>query len=138
MKKKIPLIEAVRIYNSLQQMANKEMDYSAAHAMVMTKAELEPHIQFFAERERSLLEAFAEKGPDAEPITDEMGRYTVPKAAIRDFEAEREKLNAVEVEFLVRKLRTLPEKITPAQLETLVTAFELPVEESEVDVTDGR
>lgn len=137
MKKKIPLIEAVRIYNSLQQMANKEMDYSTAHAMVMTKAELEPHIQFFAERERALLEAFAEKGPDAEPITDEMGRYTVPKASMRDFEAEREKLNAVEVELRVWKLKTLPERITPAQLETLVTAFELPVDESEVDVTDG-
>lgn len=133
---KTNLITAVKLFDAIVKLSEAPMDYSSAHALVMTKAELEPHITFFAEKESDLLLAYTQKDEEGNPVMEGEGRYVIHKDDAAAFRKEREQLNSVEVEIKKRKLKKLPETITPAILEVLMLAFELP-DESEVNGTDG-
>lgn len=129
--KKISLITAVMLYDAIKKLYDTQLDYSSAHALVMTKNELEPHVMFFAENEKAMIEKYANKDEEGNLISEEDGRFTVSPENAKKFNEERVKLNSVEVEVQERKLKGLPEKISMSTLELLLTAFELPEEGGE-------
>ena len=45
---KTKLITAVKLFDAIAKLSEAPMDYASAHALVMTKMELEPHVTFFA------------------------------------------------------------------------------------------
>ena len=126
---KTTLLNSVMLYDSIMKLSETPLDFSSAHALVMTKAELEPHVQFFAEQEKAILEKYAEKNEKGEPKRDANGSYTIHSEKLNQFKSERTDLNNVEVEVKVRKLKSLPSEITASALEILLKAFEFPEEE---------
>jgi len=115
------LIEAVAAYTAAMQMMEREMDYATAHALLLLKKRLQPHAEFYAERELELARSYGAKDDEGRVQTDELGRFT-----FRDEEAGREhnrrklELGSVELQENWEKLRApRPERISPAVLEAL-------------------
>lgn len=131
---KTNLITAIKLFDAIMKLSETPLDFASAHALVMAKTELGPHVSFFAEKENSLLESYAEKDESGNPITDGEGRFRISTDKAADFQNERTQLNSVEVEITKRKLKSLPETITPAALELLMLAFDLPESEA---IEDG-
>lgn len=125
---KTNLFTAIKLFDAIMKLSETPLDFASAHALVMAKAELEPHVSFFMEQETKLLEKYAEKGEDGAPKMEGEGQYIISKDKIAEFREERQQLNGVEVEITKRKLKKLPDAITPAALEVLMLAFEFPEE----------
>jgi hypothetical protein len=128
---KTNLLTAIKLIDAIMKLSETPLDFASAHALVMAKAELEPHVRFFMEQEEKLLEKYAEKGEDGTPKTEGEGQYVIAKDKVAEFQRERVQLNGVEVEITKRKLKSIPTEITPAALEVMLLAFEFP-DESEV------
>lgn len=131
---KTNLFTAIKLFDAIMKLSETPLDFASAHALVMTKTELGPHVSFFVEKENALLESYAEKDESGNLITDGEGRFRISADRATDFQNERAQLNGVEVEITKRKLKKLPNAITPSALELLMLAFDLP--ESEV-IEDG-
>jgi len=125
---KTTLIQATRAYQAIGALSETPMDFASAHALVLAKRELEPHVAFFAEQEAELIRRYAETDENGEPVTGGPGQYRLREAEMPNFLRERTELNGVEVEITARKLRRLPETISPAALEALLEVFQLPEE----------
>lgn len=125
---KTTLIQATRAYQAIGAFSEIPMDYASAHALVLMKRELEPHVAFFAEKEAELIRRYAETDDNGDPVTGDPGQYRLRAAELPDFLRERAELNGVEVEITGRKLQRLPETISPAALEALLAVFQLPEE----------
>lgn len=132
---KITLLNAVNLYTAIQELSEKPLDFASAHAVVMAKRELEPHVQFFAENEADLVKKYAEKDENGNPIEAAPGSFKISAQDYRSFTNERVKLNNVEAEISQRKLNTIPEQIKPSTLETLMKVFDFPA--MEVNDPDG-
>lgn len=132
---KTNLLSAVMLFEAIMKLSETPMDFASAHSLVMTKNELAPHVSFFAEKEDALLEKYSDKNEEGKAISDGGGHYRISRENVGKFTEERNQLNAVEVEITKRKLASVPKTITPAVLETLLSAFEFP--ESEVDDIGG-
>ena len=126
---KTNLFTAIKLFEAIMKLSETPLDFATAHALVMAKAELEPHVNFFMEQETKLLEKYAEKDKDGSPKMEAEGQYIIAKGKITEFREERQQLNNVEVEIMKRKLKKLPDAITPAVLEALMLAFDFPEEE---------
>ena len=119
------------LYEAIKKLSDTQLDYSSAHALVMTKNELEPHVMFFAENEKAMIETYADQDEEGNLISEADGRFTVRPENAKKVNEDRVKLNSVEVEVTKRKLKELPEKITVSTLELLLTAFQFPEEGGE-------
>lgn len=126
---KTTLNKAVKIYEAIKELEDMPLGFSTAHALVLTKAELEPHVAFFIEKETALIEKYAVKDADGNPEADEKGRFHLHPNDLKAFNEERDSLNSVEVEIKVRKIKELPASIKPATLEALLPVFNFPEED---------
>lgn len=128
---KIKLIEAVKLYEALATMSDKEVPFSTAHTLVLTKNELKPHVEFYAEKEFGIISEYAEKDADGNLVDEGNGRFRIPAKNAREAQDKRSELNAIEVEITKRKIKTMPENITLSNIEALMLGFELPEEEQD-------
>lgn len=128
---KLSLITAVKLYEAVLKLSDTELDFASAHALLLTRNELAPHIGFFAESEKGIVLKYAEKDENGNPIVDFSNQYTIPSEYVDRFTSERKELFEIEVEISKRKLKTVPDKISPNALELLEIAFELPGEVNE-------
>jgi hypothetical protein len=107
---------------AVQALMEQPFPYKTAHALVMLKRELQPHVEFFSQEEMKLVEEFAEKDVVNKKIlwTDKGAfRFESGKDPSK-YAKRRADLGAVEVDWGVERVKVpFPASITPAQLEAL-------------------
>lgn len=115
------LIRCVNAYSAVASMMNKEWDYSTAHALMLLKKELQPHVDFYSEEELKLVQEYAQKDEKGKVIWKGSGGFSFrnPRAAEKYNRKIRE-LGAVEVEKeFVPVKAAAPQSIQPVILEAL-------------------
>lgn len=116
------LLECVTAYMAVQALMEQPFPYKAAHALMMLKRELQPHVEFFSKEEMKLVAEFAEKDKEKQTIqwTDKGAfRFAAGKDP-REYAARRENLSATDIEWGIKRIKVpCPASITPAQLEAL-------------------
>lgn len=130
---KTTLDKAVKIYEAVKELEDTPLGFSTAHALVLAKAELEPHVAFYIEKETALIEKYAVKDADGNPEADEKGRFHLHPDDLTAFNEERDSLNSVEVEIKARKIKELPTTIKASTLEALLLVFDFPEDEEAGD-----
>lgn len=114
------LINCVTAYVVLRELMDKEFDYKTAHALLMLSRKLKPHVDFYGEKERKLMEKFA--------VKDECGRVKLNKnswtledpSRVDEYREEIISLGAVTVEGFDEPVRvSATPAIKPSQLEAL-------------------
>lgn len=115
------LIQCVNAYAAAVAMMQREWDYETAHALVLLKGRLQPHVDFFTGEEMKLVEEFAVRDKNGKTAWNENGTFTFaqPERA-QEYAEQRTKLGAVEVNEGWKTLRVpRPESIKPVHLEAL-------------------
>lgn len=115
------LLQCVTAYIAVQSLMEQECPYRTAHALFMLKKKLQPHVELFSQKERELVEAFAEKDGKGRVVYTEKGTFRFAAGADREaYARRREELAAVvvEEEFPVVKV-PFPAAVKPAHLEAL-------------------
>ena len=115
------LIQCVNAYAAALAMMQQEWDYETAHALVLLKTKLQPHVDFFTSEELKLVEEFAVKNTDRKTAWNGNGTFTFaqPERA-QEYTQRRTKLGAVEVDEDWRAMKVpRPASIKPVHLEAL-------------------
>ena len=114
------LINCVTAYVVLRELMDKEFDYDTAHKIMMLSRKLKPHVDFYGEKERQIMEKFA--------VKDELGRVKLEKnswtlkdpCAVDEYRAEITSLGGVVVEGFEEAVRvSATPQIKPSHLEAL-------------------
>lgn len=115
------LMQCANAYMAVMGMMEKEWDYATAYALVELKRELYPHVVFYQQEERKLVERYAARDEKGKILWDGNGRFVFrePERA-QEYSARRQELGLVEAEGAFQPRRvSRPESIRPAQLEAL-------------------
>ncbi len=115
------LKQCVTAWQALNVLAKTEMDYGSAHKLVMLRAALRPHVQFYNEEEISLADKYAAHDKDGHIVFrgPDVAEFSTAEN-LAAFTAERIKLDAVELtEDIPPVTIKAPERITPEQIEAL-------------------
>ena len=115
---KLKLKEAVKVYAAVREMMEREAGFAFAHALCVAKGALEPHVQFFTEKEMGLIKKYAEPGEDGS-LTDQEGRFKVQADKAEEYFREKGELDDVEIE-LEKIPSPAPERVSGRILELLV------------------
>ncbi len=119
------LIECVNAYLALEGLMQKELDFGTAHALVMLRRELEPHVQFFGAEERKLAKEYAELDEAGELKLSDGGRFEMRAGAdAAEYERRRRELGMVEVEDIKPRRAGNIGAVKPAVLEALSAFLE--------------
>lgn len=112
------LHEAVRAYLTIQTLSSRELDYKTAHALMITKKRLQPHVEFYSSEEMKLAEAYGEKDEKGKLIYREGGRFNIAGDG-DEYVTKKNALGEVTVEDFEPIKVPVPERITAEQLEAL-------------------
>lgn len=115
------ILKAVAAYMAAMQLMEQELDYKTAHALVLLKSRLQPHVDYYSHEEMKLAQAYGRKDEDGRLDMNDAGRFTLesPEAA-EEFNRKKLELAQVEIQEEWEKLRVpQPERIKPAVLEAL-------------------
>lgn len=115
------LIQCVEAYTALQGLMNENCDYATAHALVQLRRALAPHVEFFLDGERRLVDEFAAKNGRGEVVYTGPAKFRfADESRAGEYARRRTELGSVEVEEEFRKFSVrAPRRITPAQLDAL-------------------
>ena len=126
------LIECVNAYMAVQALMEVECDYRTAHALVVLKKRLLPHVEFFSAEEMKLVEAYAARGEDGKVKMDGSRFVFAPGADTAAYARRRAELGTVEVEEEFPVLHApLPPKVKPVHIEALEKFIEFQVDGGE-------
>ena len=103
------------------QLMEQELDYKTAHALVLLKSRLQPHVNYYAQEEMKLVQQYGKKDDKGQIDMTDAGRLTLesPEAA-EEFNRKKMELAQVDVQEEWEKIKCpCPEKIKPAVLEAL-------------------
>lgn len=120
---KITLGNCVKSYQAINELMDERLDFSTAHALLMAKREIEPHVEFFAEKESELINRYAAKTSDGEVIFNGHS-FELDKLKAGEFQKEKLSLLSVEIEITKRTLKNVPEIIKGNVLEGLIYIFD--------------
>ena len=115
------ILKAVTAYLAAMQLMEQEMDYKTAHALVLLKSRLQPHVEYYSQEERKLAQTYGKKDENGCIDMSDNGRFTLesPEAA-EEFNRKKTELAQVEIQEEWEKLKCpCPEKIKPVILEAL-------------------
>lgn len=115
------ILKAVVAYTALNQLMEQEMDYKTAHALVLLKSRLQPHVEFYDKEEANLVLRYGKKNDNGGVDLKENGAFlieTVKEA--EEFRKKQQELDTVDIQEEWEKIKCpCPEKIKPAVLEAL-------------------
>lgn len=117
------LLKAVEAHRAVCEEMGRETGFAFAHALCMAKAELDPHVQFFAKEEMALIQKYAETNEDG-GVLDQDGSFKVKPGEAENFFKAKAELDAVEVEVEKVKVSTPPERISGKALELLLEVMD--------------
>lgn len=126
------LTQWVNAYMAVQSMMGEEWDYQTAHALVTLKRRLYPHVVFYQQEERKLVEEYAARDEKGEIIWSGDGRFVFRDPGQgEEYARRRAQLCAVEVQETLTPLKVpKPRRIKPVQLEALEGFMEFGGEEA--------
>lgn len=115
------LIQCVNAYTAIMALEERECDYKTAHALVMMKRKLQPHIEFFTKHEMRLVEEYARRGEDGKiELTDRGSFVFADPTKAAEYARRRTDLGMVDVgEDITPLCVPAPAAIRPAHLEAL-------------------
>lgn len=120
---KMTILKCLRAYKAILELENEKLDFSTAHTFVMAKRALEPHAEFYTEKEREIVEKYAIPDKDGN-IFSANGQFKMSANSTVDFKRDKVELDAVEVEVEIKgKIKNLPE-VKPSVLDALLDVFE--------------
>ncbi len=115
------ILKAVTAYTAAMQLMEQEVDYKTAHALVLLKSRLQPHVNYYAQEEMKLAQAYGKKDENGRIDMNDSGRFTLesPEAA-EEYNRKKMELAQVDIQEEWEKIKCpCPEKIKPAVLEAL-------------------
>ena len=132
------LIDIVSAYMAVTQLMDLDFGYRDAYALVMLKNELQPQAEFFAEKERQLMEEYGDKGEDGAVKPDAGGKFGISDPArLAEYSRKRGELYALDTDTVFsRRKMTAPKTIRPAQLAALMPFMDF--KEAENADTSGK
>ena len=115
------LRQCIAAWQALRALAAQTMDYKSAHALVLLKERLRPHVAYFSSTEMELVKKYAELDAEGNPVYEAPGRVRFRRAEdLMAFTRERAQLDDVELgEEIARAKIAPPAAISPEQLEAL-------------------
>ena len=117
------LLKAVQVHRAVCETMEREVGFSFAHALCLAKAALDPHVQFFAEKEMELIQKYAEK-TETGGVVDQAGRFKLKPDQADAFLKDKAELDGVDIEVEKVKVSTAPERITGKALELLMEVMD--------------
>ena len=117
------LEQCTAAYAALLSLMKEKMEYKTAHAMVLLKRKLQPHVEFFVKQERKLMDEYAQK--------DEKGNVFRDPEQAGEYAKRRSELCMVPLREKIKRITLpVPEQITPDQLEALEPFFQFGSQEA--------
>ena len=119
------LIQYVNAFIALGTLMEKEMDYKTEHAVVMLRAKLRPHADFFAEKEGELAREYAVLDENGRILLEDGGRFSIRSDMDgAEYQRRREALGMVEVEDITPVRAGAIREVKPSVLEALIGFLE--------------
>lgn len=115
------LLRCVLAYTAAEELGKKEWDFKTAYVLHELKRELKPHVEFFAEKERELVETYGKKDENGKVRLSAGGGFEAESAeTAAEYEQKKKELGTLKagVEWKERKAKA-PERIKPVFLEAL-------------------
>lgn len=114
------LLQYVNAFLACENLMEKELDFKTAHAVVMLRATLKPHADFFAAEEGKLAKEFAELDENGKIKIEDGGRFFLREGADEEaYKKRRQELCMLEVEDMERKRAGRLREVRPSILEAL-------------------
>ena len=73
------LKECIAAWQALRALAAQTMDYKSAHALVLLKERLRPHVAYFSSTEMDLVKKYAELDAEGNPVYEAPGARALPQ-----------------------------------------------------------
>lgn len=114
------LIKCVKAHMVLCELMEKEMDYKSAHAVMMLHRKLRPHVEFYAEEEKKLIEKYALRDKDGRVKFNGISWTLADVRLAGEYSEKINSLGGTDIEGFGEPVRVsaMPD-IKPSQLELL-------------------
>lgn len=119
---KLTLLQCAQTYDAIMKIGDQEVSFAIAHGLVMAKKELEPHAEFYYEKERELVEKYVGRDENGNPMVNGT-QIQIHRDKADEYFKERDELNNVEVNVTRRRIASIP-NVKPAILEMLMNVFD--------------
>ncbi len=113
------LIKIMNAWNALERLMQQSNSYKMAYSLTKVKKELESNVDFYRNKERELIEAYAERDEKGDVVISDKGEFRVANANISELVSKHNELNSVEVDIEPYKIDDCPQMISGADLEAL-------------------
>jgi len=113
------LIKIMNAWNALERLMQQSNSYKMAYSLTKIKKELESNVDFYRDKERELIETYAERDENGDVVISDKGEFRVADANISEFVSKHNELNSVEVDIEPYKIDDCPQTISGADLEAL-------------------
>lgn len=121
---KINLLKCVKIFDAIVDVENEKFDFSTSHALVTLKRELEPHVQFYTQKEKEIVARYANRDEKGNIILNG-NQFQMPSDKAELYLSEKNELNSVEVEICFTRKTISPIcNVKPSALELLMEVFD--------------
>ena len=106
-------------WGAIDRLMQEPNSYKMAYGLTRVRKTLEPNMDFYREKERELIDIYAQKDDNGEPIISDKGEFQVSNEDLPEFVAKHNELAAVEVDIEPYKINDCPQTISGADLEAL-------------------
>lgn len=106
-------------WGAIDRLMQESHSYKIAYGVMKVKQSLLPSMEFYQEKEREIIDTYADKGEDGTTIFSDKGDFRVSRDKIDEFMAKQNELMSLEVDFEPRKIDDCPQTISGADLEAL-------------------
>ena len=115
------ILKAVVAYTALKQLMEQELDYKTAHALVLLKGRLQPHVEFYDQEQVKLILQYGKKNDDGGVDLKENGAFVIENFEdAEEYRKKKKELDTVDIQEEWEKIKCpCPERIKPAVLEAL-------------------
>lgn len=114
------ILKAVTAYMAAMQLMEQELDYKTAHALVLLKSRLQPHVDYYTHEEVRLAQEYGKKNETGNVVYDDNGRFTLEPETAAEYNKKKLELAQVDIQEEWEKIKCpCPEKIKPVILEAL-------------------
>ena len=113
------LNKIMNAWNALERLMQQSNSYKMAYSLTKIKKELESNVDFYRDKERELIETYAERDEKGEVVISDKGEFRVADTNISEFVSKHNELNSVEVDIEPYKIDDCPQTISGADLEAL-------------------
>lgn len=106
-------------WGAIDRLMQEPYSYKIAYGVMKVKQSLLPSMEFYREKEREIIDTYADKGEDGTTIFNDKGDFRVSHDKLDEFMAKQNELMSLEIDFEPRKIDDCPQTISGADLEAL-------------------